>query len=226
MRVRVHSMQPPAVSHALPALLPLAIEPATRTSLLLPSRRLCTPPGLPPHWGTSASFKSEYLPPHGSPSPFVPGRGQSRTRALGGVGAARPELPRARSATRRVRPVGSGTPRGPSRPGGAGPDGNSRRAPWLSRVVPAGAEGRNGADRSCPHRTRPGIGVSFKLRAFYSKSQTILSPRDEAPCFPPGDTPPHSLGRWACFFLQNKWSRIRFCGQMSSSTSLWENESL
>lgn len=59
MRVSVHSMQPPAVSHALPALLPPAVEPATRTSRLLPSRRLCTSPGLPPHWRTSASFESD-----------------------------------------------------------------------------------------------------------------------------------------------------------------------
>lgn len=108
------------------------------------------------------------------PVPFCARAGQSRPGALGGAGAARPELPRARSATRRVRPVGSGTPRGPNRPTGAGPDGNSRRAPWLSRAVPAGAAGRSGAGRPCQHRTRPGTAVSLKLRVFYSKSQPVL----------------------------------------------------
>ncbi|XP_057874985.1 uncharacterized protein LOC131080583 [Melospiza georgiana] len=129
---------PALFSHALPALLPLAIEPAPRTSRLLLSRRLRASPGLPPPRCTAASFGSDYLPPH-RPFPF-PAPTRARWRAPG-----QPEQPRARSAPRRERPVGSGSRGGAERRGGAAgrPEGGSE--PCAAPGLTLRSGGRRGA---------------------------------------------------------------------------------
>lgn len=179
------------LSHALPALLPLTIKPATRTSRLLLSRRLSEVQAphldfLPITAPLILSGAISCLPI--APSPFSPRRGHAGTHRE------RPELPRARSATRRVRPVGSGTPEGtepPRRGCRAGPEG--RELSHSSGADPCGSGGRRGAGPArVPPVLAPDAGVSSKLRVFYSKSQPVLSPWTRCPAFPRGthrDTP-------------------------------------